>query len=278
MKVIIQVLATTVLAGVALAQSTPASQTVRPNVPQTKVQSGASSLQSPFALKAAHKAAVKAAENKHVAKASPKAVENKHVAKVSPKPAEKSHVAKAAPKSAEKNHVAKAALKQQVHAPAAPVHMAQKSKTSKVAHARVANTTKPAAPVVAPAAAPVAPAPAAVASNAIKLPDPGKRDPFLSPIAAAALNHGASGCTTGKRCLSVAELVLKGIVQMKGGNFAVVENPARHMYELRENDSLLDGSVVRITGDSVVFRENSSDILGRPVSKEVVKKVSAPAV
>jgi len=264
MKVIIQVLATTVLAGVALAQSTPASQTVRPNVPQTKVQSGASSLQSPFAPKSAHKTGAKTT-NKHVTKASPKAAENKHVAKASPKPIEK-------------NHVAKATLKQQVPAPAAPVHMAQKSKTSKVAHARVAKTTKPAAPVATPAAAPVAPAPAVVASNAIKLPDPGKRDPFLSPIAAAALNHGASGCTTGKRCLSVAELVLKGIVQMRSGNFAVVENPAKHMYELRENDSLLDGSVVRITGDSVVFRENSSDILGRPVSKEVVKKVSAPAV
>ncbi|HET9742571.1 MAG TPA: hypothetical protein VFQ00_07470 [Terriglobales bacterium] len=275
MKVIIQVLATTVLAGMALAQSTPASQTVRPNVPQAKVQSGASSLQSPFAPKSAHKTAAKAAENKHVTKVSPKAAENT-VAKASPKATENKHVAKVSPKPAEKNHVAKATLKQQVHAPAAPVHMAQKAKTSKVAHARVAKTTKPAAPVVTPAAAPVAPA--AVASSAIKLPDPGKRDPFLSPIAAAALNHGASGCTTGKRCLSVAELVLKGIVQMKGGNFAVVENPARHMYELRENDSLLDGSVVRITGDSVVFRENSSDILGRPVSKEVVKKVSAPAV
>jgi hypothetical protein len=72
--------------------------------------------------------------------------------------------------------------------------------------------------------------------------------------------------------------VLKGIVQMKAGNFALVENTSKHPYVLHENDSLFNGSVVKITGDTVILREDSSDILGRPVSKEVVKKVSAPAV
>ena len=87
-------------------------------------------------------------------------------------------------------------------------------------------------------------------------------------------------CTSAdrKRCLVVDQIVLKGVVQMKSGNIALVENPARRPYYLRENDSLFNGSVVKITGDSVIFREESSDILGRPVSKEVVKKVSAPAV
>ena len=76
----------------------------------------------------------------------------------------------------------------------------------------------------------------------------------------------------------VDQIVLKGIVQMQAGNLALVENIARRPYVLHENDALYNGSVVKITGDSVIFREQSSDILGRPVSKEVVKKVSAPAV
>jgi hypothetical protein len=65
---------------------------------------------------------------------------------------------------------------------------------------------------------------------------------------------------------------------MKSGNIALVENAARRPYFLKENDALFNGSVVKITGDTVVFKEESSDILGRPVSKEVIKKVSAPAV
>ena len=110
-----------------------------------------------------------------------------------------------------------------------------------------------------------------------KLPSPGKRDPFVSPLASGARGPGA-GCSTGKRCLVVDQLVLKGIVQMRTGNFALVENISKRPYVLHENDSLFNGSVVKITGDSVVFGETSNDILGRPVSKEVVKKVSSPAV
>jgi type II secretory pathway component PulC len=110
------------------------------------------------------------------------------------------------------------------------------------------------------------------------LPNPGKRDKFLSPIAAAAMRGPAAGCSTGKHCLVVDQIALKGIVQTNEGNIAMVENAAKRSYYLHENDALFDGSVVKITGDSVTFRQESTDILGRPVSKEVVKKVSAPAV
>ena len=118
-----------------------------------------------------------------------------------------------------------------------------------------------------------------VAENAPKkLPSPGKRDPFLSPLAAAQMKGPTNCSAAGKHCLVVDQVVLKGIVQMKGGNFALVENPAKKPYFLHENDALFNGSVVKINSDSVIFKEDSTDILGRPVSKEVVKKVSAPAV
>src|SRR6185312_11352282 len=122
-----------------------------------------------------------------------------------------------------------------------------------------------------------APAPAVVQNEPAKLPSPGKRDPFLSPLMAAGARN-PSNCTTGKRCLVIDQIVLKGVVQMKNGNLALVENAGKRPYVLHENDSLFNGSVVKITGDSLIIREDSNDILGRPVSREVVKKVTAPSV
>jgi hypothetical protein len=39
-----------------------------------------------------------------------------------------------------------------------------------------------------------------------------------------------------------------------------------------------NGVVVKITGDSIVFSETVTDPLGRPVTREVVKRVTAPVV
>jgi hypothetical protein len=155
--------------------------------------------------------------------------------------------------------------------PKAPAKVAAAKAAPKTAPAKVtpAKLNPPSKPEATPAVAQNAPA---------KLPSPGKRDPFLSPIAAAAARGPATNCSTGKHCLVVDQIALKGIVQTKEGNIAMVENGARRSYYLHENDSLFDGSVIKITSDSVTFRQDSNDLIGRPVSREVVKKVSAPAV
>ena len=106
----------------------------------------------------------------------------------------------------------------------------------------------------------------------------GKRDPFVSPVRA---ENGPAGpnCSVGKKCLAIDAVVLKGIVEAQSGAIAVVENPARRMtYFLRENDPVFNGFVVKITPDSIVFRENVMDRLGKESTRDVVKKVSAPAV
>jgi hypothetical protein len=36
--------------------------------------------------------------------------------------------------------------------------------------------------------------------------------------------------------------------------------------------------VMRITGDSVVFQETVPDKLGKPLTREVVKRITTPAV
>jgi hypothetical protein len=104
----------------------------------------------------------------------------------------------------------------------------------------------------------------------------GRRDPFVSPV----VNHsmGGSGCSTGKRCLAVDQIALTGIVKSDGGMIAVVINAMNKAYFLRENDPVFNGYVVKITGDSIVFKETMQDKLGKSFTREVTKKISTPAV
>ena len=102
----------------------------------------------------------------------------------------------------------------------------------------------------------------------------GKRDPFFSPVVQ---EHG-SGCSTGKKCLEISNINLRGVVKSDNGFIAVVTNNIGKAYFLRENDPVFNGYVVRITGDSVVFEETIQDKLGKTSTHEVVKKIFTPAV
>lgn len=144
-----------------------------------------------------------------------------------------------------------------------------------------ASVSKPVMPPAKPAA-PATPAAAAIAAA----PEPekkapakmiganGRRDPFVSPIRAVGNVGPNPGCAGGKRCLSIPELILQGTVKdISGKMMAVVANSTRHTYTLRENDQVFNGSVEKITTDSIVFREFVKDALGRESAREVVKKM-----
>ena len=103
----------------------------------------------------------------------------------------------------------------------------------------------------------------------------GKRDPFISPVVSHA---GGSGCSTGKKCLEIGAINLRGVVHSDGGFIAVVTNSVNKAYFLRENDPVFDGYVVKITGDSIVFKETMQDRLGKSFTREVTKKITTPAV
>jgi Tfp pilus assembly protein PilP len=163
-----------------------------------------------------------------------------------------------------------------VKAPASkPV--AQASKPEPKPQAKAAPVAKIAAPAVsAPTAAPMKTA------NAPKQPKPeakkwamnGKRDPFFSPV----VQTNGSGCSTGKKCLEIGAINLRGVVKSDSGFIAVVTNNLNKAYFLRENDPVFNGYVVRITGDSVVFQETIQDKLGKQFTREVVKRIVTPAV
>jgi Tfp pilus assembly protein PilP len=148
-----------------------------------------------------------------------------------------------------------------------------------------------AAKVEAPKPAATAPAsknaaddkPAGTVAEALKTPKPeekkwamnGKRDPFFSPVVQ---QPTGSGCSTGKKCLEIGQINLRGVVHSESGFIAVVTNTLNKAYFLHENDPVFNGYVVRITGDSVVFEETVQDKLGKPFTREVVKRIITPAV
>jgi len=106
----------------------------------------------------------------------------------------------------------------------------------------------------------------------------GKRDPFISPVREGG-PAGGPNCTVGKKCLAIDTIQLRGIVRAQSGPIAVVESSTRKVtYFLRESDSVFNGYVVKITADSVMFRENVMDRTGKQSTREIVKRVSAPPV
>jgi hypothetical protein len=103
-----------------------------------------------------------------------------------------------------------------------------------------------------------------------------RRDPFVSPV--VKLGAIGSGCSSGKRCLAIDQIALKGVVKSDVGMIAVVVNAMDKAYFLRENDPVFNGYVVKITGDSVTFQETVQDKLGKPFTREIVKRIFTPAV
>jgi Tfp pilus assembly protein PilP len=154
---------------------------------------------------------------------------------------------------------------------AKPVPVAAKAEPKQQAKTVVAAKAAPA--VSAPLSAPVKTAEAPKAEEK-KWAMNGKRDPFFSPV----VQQGGSGCSTGKKCLEIGAINLRGVIKSDSGFIAVVTNNMNKAYFLRENDPVFNGYVVKITGDSVTFQETVQDKLGKTFTREVVKKIFTPAV
>jgi len=153
-------------------------------------------------------------------------------------------------------------------------HVAAKSATAKTTAAQPASGA-PTAGTAAAESTKATPATTEDQAGETKSFQNGRRDPFLSPVVSHA---GGSGCSTGKKCLEIGEINLRGIVHSEAGFIAVVSNSMNKAYFLRENDPVFNGYVVKITDDSIVFQETLQDRLGKTFTREVVKKITTPAV
>jgi len=101
-----------------------------------------------------------------------------------------------------------------------------------------------------------------------------RRDPF-DPL----LNKPSQGTSIpqnlppGKAGLVVGTLRVDGIVGGAHGMIAIVSNPQQRVYFLREGDKLYDGSVQHITLEAVSFQEVGKDAFGKPLERQVTKRL-----
>jgi len=249
MKLTTVILAVTIMAGGAWAQNPDAIDNVR-NITRSIQQKQTADSNAALAV-----AGVPTAQQAPVVEPVANPVPAKSNATPAPAPAKKTHVQKTA-KSA------KPAVKPASHKKSAKAIVAPK----------VAKAPEKPAAAVAPK-----PAEASAQPNTDdkKWAMNGKRDPFFSPVVQ---QQGGSGCSTGKKCLEIGQINVRGVVKSDAGFIAVVTNNLNKAYFLRENDPVFNGYVVRITGDSVVFQETVQDKLGKPFTREVVKRITTPAV
>ena len=150
---------------------------------------------------------------------------------------------------------------------------------------------KPAAkPAVKPAAKPAAKAPVRPAVKPVKKVEKpagssapaaaeseikqARRDPFESLVSRQQNQaNQLAKLPPGKAGLQVSTLRLDGIVKSPNGMIAVVSNPQARTYFLREGDHLYDGTVEKISMDGVSFHEEGKDAFGKPMERQVNKRI-----
>ncbi|HUL16119.1 MAG TPA: hypothetical protein VLV88_08995 [Terriglobales bacterium] len=157
-----------------------------------------------------------------------------------------------------------------VIAPAAVQAQAQPAAKPHARHGakRAAKPTEAPTPAAAPAGSASAPADAEAKMA--------RRDPFES-LVNAQKNKGKANLPPGIAGLQVSTLRLDGIVKAPNGMIAVVTNPQSRTYFLREGDQLYDGKVDKIAMDSVTFHEEGKDAFGKPVERQVSKRIYSSA-
>jgi len=137
------------------------------------------------------------------------------------------------------------------------------------AQAKKSATKKSAKPASKPAAKPEEANPEAEGESRA-----GRRDPFESLVGRQQAAAAASkNLPPGKAGLQVSTLRLDGVVRSPTGMIAMVTNPQARTYFLREGDQLYDGKVEKIAMDGVSFHEMGTDAFGKPMERQVNKRI-----
>ncbi len=167
---------------------------------------------------------------------------------------------------------AKVPAQPQAKAPAkvaakSPAKAVAKAPTKAVKHAPIAK-----APAKTAAKAPAAKA-ATQASTAHAAPA-SKRDPFQPLVSKTDPGKMIpDNLPPGPGGLMVSTLRVDGIVRSQSGMIAVISSPQQRVYFIREGAALYDGTVEKIALDAVTFRERGKDPFGKPVDRQVVKRL-----
>jgi Tfp pilus assembly protein PilP len=160
-----------------------------------------------------------------------------------------------------------------------PAAAPQKNAAAPTAKPAAKPASKPPAKTAAPKPAkkPATPARTVSAKKPANATEPAKiarRDPFESLVSRQqSAANAAKNLPPGKAGLQVSTLRVDGIVKATNGMIAVVTNPQARTYFLREGDRLYDGAVEKISMDGVTFHEEGKDAFGKPVERQVNKRI-----
>jgi Tfp pilus assembly protein PilP len=121
-----------------------------------------------------------------------------------------------------------------------------------------------------PATPPSVPSPP---PNYVYAPD-GRRDPFVSLFSRSTEKEAhpvATNRPDGVAGIGVGELVLRGLVESRGGWLAMIGTPSGKTYSIRPGDRLFDGTVTAITADALVLMQDINDPPASKTQREVRK-------
>ncbi len=116
-----------------------------------------------------------------------------------------------------------------------------------------------------------------IGGDAYRYDSQGRRDPFRSLIGPAR-TAGVGERPPGTPGFLVDEVDLAGVVRTKQSLVAMIAGPDNKGYLLRVGDKVFDGEVVRITQQSIVFRQEVNDPTRIERFREVVKELSPQSV
>jgi len=163
----------------------------------------------------------------------------------------------------------------QTSAPQQPSTMAPAAKPAKKkTHKAAGNSTAPQVNAQKPSAGAAKGKEGAGGTEPTAVAPAAHRDPFLSLLA---MRKAGPPLPPGKAGLVIAQIRVDGIVKSQTGMIAVVSNPQQRTYFVREGDRLYDGEVEKISLEGVIFRESSKDAFGKPVEREVSKRLYSSA-
>jgi Tfp pilus assembly protein PilP len=130
----------------------------------------------------------------------------------------------------------------------------------------------PTAPIPAPAP-PTSADPAPTPPPNYSYSSDGRRDPFVSLV-----NKGTDARAQAPKVrpdgiegILVDEVVVRGIVQSRGGWVAMIASPGGRSYSIRPGDRLMDGNVRAINAQAVVLMKEVNDPLSLDKQREVRK-------
>jgi Tfp pilus assembly protein PilP len=129
-----------------------------------------------------------------------------------------------------------------------------------------------ASPAQPPAQPPAKPAPPP--QEAFSYESGGRRDPFVNLLGTGSEPRQASGRRgEGAAGMTVAEILVSGIVQNRGSLVAMVQGPDKKTYLVHQGDKFLDGTVKTITPQGLIIVQEVKDPLSLVKQREIRKQL-----